>query len=121
MAAPSNPLQEWRKRATFDVAALENLVFSEEVVEFKKQVWGTLAKDPLFSDPSKDLSLHEKRELSLRRLKRIVEYQFLTDDEIVACPIKTAALTDVFLAFDTSAIISWQLSTQVRVCVCVKP
>ena len=113
-SSKSNPLQEWREKATFDVDALGNLVFSEEIVQFRKQVWDTLAKDPLFSDPNKELTLHEKRELSFMRLKRLIEYEFLTDEDILACPIKPSAFLAAILPLDTSAIISWQLSNEVR-------
>ena len=114
MADPtSNPLQEWRQKATFDVDSLKDLVFTEEIVKFKKEVWATLAKDPLFSEPNHDLTLHEKRELSFKRLKRLIEYEFLTDEDIMACPLKTPAFTAAILAFDTSAVISWQLCHEV--------
>ena len=111
--ASNNPLQEWRDRATFDVAALRNLLYTEEVVEFKNQVWDTLAKDPLFSSPNGELTLNETRELSFKRLKRFIEYQFLSDESIIECPLKGPALVAAFLPFDTSTIISWQLTSEV--------
>ncbi len=121
MAASSNPLQAWRERATFDVEALQNFVFTEEIVKFKKEIWDTLAKDPLFAEPNKELALHEKRELSFKRLKRLVEYEFLTDEEILTCPLKTPALTTALLPFDTSTVISWQLNNEVGNLVTVSP
>lgn len=106
-------LQKWRLKSTFDVPALRNHLFTEEAVEFKNQVWDTLAKDPLFSDPDEELSLVQKRELALKRLKRLVEYEFLTDEDLMQCPLKSQSFTDALLPFDTGMLISWHLSTEV--------
>ena len=113
MAAPSNPLQEWRQKATFDVDSLKDLILTEEIVKFKKEMWATLEKDPLFAEPNRKLTLHETRELSFKRLKRLIEYEFLTDEDIMSCPLKQPAFTAAIIAFDTSAVISWQLCNEV--------
>ncbi len=113
MATSSNPLDEWRKKSTFDVTLFKNFLYTEEVVEFKNQIWGTLAKDPLFSFPEKELTLDETRELAFKRLKRMMEYRFITDDMIVQCPLKIPALTSSLIPFDTGMIISWQLNSEV--------
>ena len=113
MATPGKLLREWRKKSTFDVHELQNLLYTDEVVVFKNQVWDTLAKDPLFSDPDNELTLDEKRELNFRRLKRLVEYDFLNYDEMMACPLKMPALVSCLLPFDTGLIISRQLSLEV--------
>jgi acyl-CoA oxidase len=106
-------LQKWRLKSTFDVPALCNHLYTEEVVEFKKQVWDTLAKDPLFSEPDGELSLVQKRELALKRLRRLVEYEFVTDDDLLQCPMKSPAFNSTILPFDTATIISLQLSAEV--------
>ena len=111
--ASSDPLQEWRLKCTFDVDALRNLLYTEEVVAFRSSVWETLSKDPLFSDPDRELTLNEKRELSFKRLKRLVEYEFLTDEDLLMCPMKQPAFVGALLPFDTSIPISWQLSSEV--------
>ena len=106
-------LQKWRLKATFDVPALRNHLFTEEVVEFKNQVWDTIAKDPLFSEPDGELSLVQKRELAFRRLKRLVEYEFVTDEVLMECPRKAPAFLSALLSFDTGMLVSWQLSVEV--------
>lgn len=106
-------LQKWRLKCTFDVSALRSQLFTEEVVEFKNQVWDTLIKDPLFSDPNEELSLVQKRELALKRLRRLVEYEFVTDEDLVQCPLKSPAFSDALLPFDTGMLVSWNLSTEV--------
>lgn len=107
-----NSLDEWRRKRTFDMAALEDCVVGEEVAVFKRQVWDTLGKDPLFSDPNGEVSLHGKRELALKRMKRLVEYEFLTDEAVMECPAKVNALTSALIAFDTGMNIGLQLSKQ---------
>lgn len=109
----SNPLQQWRLKSTFDVSKLRNILFTEEIVEFKNQIWQTLAKDPLFSEPDGEVTLKEKRELCIKRMKRLVEYQFVTDEMLVGCPMKASALLSALLSFDISPVISLQLSNEV--------
>ena len=109
----ANSLEEWRKKASFGVKALQDLLFTKEVVDFKNLVWDTLAKDPLFSIPSQELTLNEERELSFRRTKRLVEYRFLTDDMVLECPAKKVALVSALIPLDVGSIMNWQLSTEV--------
>ncbi len=109
-------LQQWRLRCTFDVPALRNHFFTEEVVEFKEQIWNTLANDPLFSDPDEELCLNQKRELCLKRMKRLVEYEFLNDETLILCPLKAPGFYSALLTLDPGMFISWQLSTEVRIC-----
>lgn len=109
----SNPLQEWRLKSTFDVNELRNYLLTEEVASFQVSVWETLARDPLFSDPDGELTLDEKRKLAFKRLKRLVEYEFLTDEDVMLCPMKTPAFTAALLPFDSALPISWQLSNEV--------
>ena len=116
MASESDPLEKWRLRSTFQVGALRNWLYTEEVVEFKNQVWGTLAKDPLFSDPDgRQLqTLHQKRELAFRRTKRLMEYNFLSDDTIMRNPLAVLGFIAALLPFNSAMLISWQLSASVR-------
>ena len=114
----ANPLDEWRKKASFDVKALKNLMYTEDVVEYMDQIWNTLARDPLFAIPKKDLTLNEERELSFKRSKRLMEYQFLTDEMTFENPRKKNAYVSALLILDLGAIISLQLSAEVcGVCV----
>ena len=84
----------------------------DEVVEFKNQVWDTLAKDPLFSDSNKELTLNEKRELSFKRLKRLAEYEFISYD-LMSSPLKMPALISTLLPFDAGLMSTQQLMSTV--------
>ena len=92
---------------------LRNILFTPEVVEFKKRIWNTLASDPLFTDPDEELSLEQRRELTFRRLKRVLEYEFLTDEELMECPMKSLGLMSALLPYDSGLCLSWQLSNEV--------
>jgi len=109
----ANPLDVWRKKATFDVRALKNHLYTEEIVEYTEEIWSTLARDPLFAIPKKDLTLDEERELSFKRSKRLVEYEFLTDEMTFDNPRKKLAFVSALLILDVGAIISLQLSAEV--------
>lgn len=77
--AAANPLDVYRKKATFDVDALRILLDGQEAVETMYQVWDTLAKDPLFVLRQEELTLDQQRELAFKRVKRLVEYGFSFD------------------------------------------
>ena len=119
MAAPGKLLQEWRKKSTFDVRALQNLLYTDEIVEFKNQVFDTLAKDPLFSDPDKELTLSEKRELSLKRLKRLAEYEFISYDLMTSSPLKISAFISILLPFDSGLMSTQQIMSTVNYNYCI--
>ena len=107
--ARMNSLDIYRRKATFDVEALRNLLFEEELLQFKYQIWETLAKDPLFATPRKELSLDEKRKLSFERFKRINEYNFLPEEEFLASPLKKLAFYMAISLFDKSVLLLFLL------------
>ena len=109
-------LDKWRKKASFVVRELQDFLYTAEVVELKNRVWDTLAKDPLFSIPNKELTLIEKRELSFRRTKRLVEYGFLGSD--ITNPLKKVAVVAAVLPLDVGSVIHYKIS--IEVCVCVR-
>ena len=115
----SNPLDSYRCRATFDPSALELYLQGEEVVAYKRQIWDTIAKDPLFAEPvtTSELGLSEKRALNWRRVKRLHEYDFLTDDDFLRCPAKSLALrVSSIMTFDASLSIAYSLNKEVCTC-----
>ena len=108
-------LDEYRKRCTFNVRALTELIDGgREVREFKESVWETLRKDPLFSrSPQQDLTLDEERKITFERAKRLREYQFITNEELMACPYKIRALYDAIGCYCTNVLLVNSLQEQV--------
>jgi len=114
VAMDSNLLSVYRKKATFDVGALRNLLEGEDIVEYKYRIWDTLERDPLFVQPSEELTLEQQRELAFKRAKRIQEYNFLTDDDFMDCPLKAMVHNLALLAFDSSVFGVLALNAQVK-------
>lgn len=108
-------LDEYRKRCTFNVRALTELVDGgRELREFKESVWETLRKDPLFSrSPQEDLTLDEQRQITIKRFKRLEEYAFVTDEEIMSCPGKQKAFNDAINCYCTNLLVVSSLHRQV--------
>ena len=108
-------LDEYRKRCTFDVRALTELIDGgRELREFKESVWETLRKDPLFSrSPQQVLMLEEQRKITFNRAKRLQEYAFVTDEELMACPNKLRAFIDAMTCYCPSLLLVSNIHKQV--------
>ena len=111
----TNPLDAYRKKATFDTETLRNLLYGEELVQYKYQVWETLGNDPLFATPSAELTFDQKRELTFQRAKRLYEYDFLSEDVFLTYPMKICALQMALQSLDGSLLPTYTLNTEVRV------
>ncbi|KAM6909186.1 peroxisomal acyl-coenzyme A oxidase 3 isoform 2-T2 [Xenentodon cancila] len=73
----------------------------EEIALFKQHVFKTLENDPLFArQPGEDIPIERKRELTFLRVKQLFRYNFLTNEEAMANPWKTAILQDCFGMYD---------------------
>src|SRR5689334_2814992 len=74
---PSGPLDEYRRRASFDWRKMKLLLEGEEIIKFKLRIARSLEKDPLFAHyPSQELTRDEHRKITLQRMKRLMEYDF---------------------------------------------
>ncbi|XP_053212724.1 peroxisomal acyl-coenzyme A oxidase 3-like [Panonychus citri] len=85
---PPGPLDLYRKKASFCWKKMRILMEGEDIIRFKAKVWSTLGKDPLFKrTPWEELSRDEERRLTLMRMKRLIEYDFLTEEEFIRNPM----------------------------------
>jgi acyl-CoA oxidase len=82
---------------------------TDSVYEFKQHMWQTLADDPLFRRPPREQSMDEIRHLAFQQLKRVAEYNFLTDNETAADPLKARAIYNCLGAYDWSLSVSYGL------------
>ena len=114
---PSGPLDSYRKQASFEW--FEMKVFlegGEDISRFKLNIWNTLEKDPLFDRVNDhNLSFDERRKLTMKRCTRLAEYNFLTDDELMANPLLAQAFNDSIGAYDWSLSSKYLLNRQVGV------
>lgn len=100
---PSGPLDVYRSKASFDWRELKISLEGEEVIRFKKNVWDTLSKDKLFQRPPwVELNRQEERHITLLRLKKLLEYNFLTEEDMIAAPALIPAFIECLAQFDLS-------------------
>ena len=105
-----NPLDSYRKKATFDIDALRILLDGEEAIKFKNQVWDTLAKDPLFAPPSRELTVEEHQALTFRRVKRLIEYAL----PFTNSPATQLSFLQALASLDNSLPLLYGLNSGVR-------
>ncbi|KAJ6216003.1 hypothetical protein RDWZM_010503 [Blomia tropicalis] len=101
------PLAEYRHSASFDWRDMKLAIEGEEVIRLRNRIFHTLENDPIFAHrPDQQLSLEEKRALTFRRFKRLMEYDILTDDEYMTNPLLTQTVYSALGQYD------WSLSAK---------
>ena len=105
---PPGPLDSYRKQASFDWFQMKVFIDGgEDVVIYKHNVWKSIEKDPLFNRANDSkLTFDERRQLTMKRCKRIVEDNFLSDSELIARPLLGAVIHNILGSFD------WSLSAK---------
>ena len=105
---PPGPLDSYRKRASFDWFQMKVFIDGgEDVVRFKHNVCKTMEKDSLFNRANDNkYSFDERRRLTMKRCKRVLEYNFLTDNEVMAKPLLVQVFNDLLGTLD------WSISTK---------
>lgn len=104
---PAGPLDEYRKRASFDWKRMKLAFEDEDVIRIKQKVFKTLEADPLFErtfweEPTRD----EERKKVMQRMKKIIEYNFLTEDQFIRNPSLGPAIGVATGMYD------WSLTTK---------
>lgn len=77
-------------------------------------MWETLEMDPLFAHQDVDLTLDQQRELTYKRVKRLHEYNFVPEAEMMSNPAKFSTLQRAVQMYDVSVFTTYGLSTTVR-------
>ena len=89
---PSGPLDEYRKRASFDWRRMKLMLETEDGIRIKQHVFKTLQNDPLFErTPWEEPTRDEERKKVVQRMKKIIEYNFLTEEQFIRNPNLGAA------------------------------
>lgn len=100
---PEGPLTEYRRRATFDWRKMKVLLDGEDVVKFKAQVWAILERDQLFNrKPWEELTRDEYRRLTFLRMRRLIEYDFLNEEDFIMNPNLAPAVSQCIGQLDWS-------------------
>lgn len=100
---PSGPLDKYRSKASFDWRRMKLLLEGERVIKFKHHIWSTMEKDVDFQrNPWDEPSRQEERLITFKRLKKIVQFNFLTEDDMLHEPLLMPAFVQSLIQFDTS-------------------
>ncbi|KAI1303208.1 Peroxisomal acyl-coenzyme A oxidase 3 [Halotydeus destructor] len=100
---PAGPLDTYRKRASFDWKRMRLFLEGEDILKFKHRVWSCFEKDPLFAQsPWQELSRDEQRRISFIRLKRLFEYNFVTEEDMIENPMLVPAYIQCLAQYDLS-------------------
>lgn len=76
----------------------------------KNRIFSALENDPLFAHhPGEDLCREKYQELTFLRCKRLLEYEFLTQQEIIENPLK------VLIVFSCIGMYDWSPSIQLAI------
>lgn len=99
----SSTLDVYRRRATFDWRRMKILLDGEDVVRFKAQLWSILEKDPLFNrKPWEELTRQEYRKLTFERMKKLIEYDFVNEEDFIMNPMLAPAVSQCIGQLDWS-------------------
>lgn len=80
----------------------------------QKTIFSALENDPLFAPPrGGDLPMEKYRELNFLRLKRVLEYDFLSMTKMLESPLKALALMSCLGMYDWSLAVKILLHTVV--------
>ncbi|XP_013380752.1 peroxisomal acyl-coenzyme A oxidase 3-like [Lingula anatina] len=109
---PQGPLDDYRKKASFNWKRMKLLVEGEEELKFKYHVWRTLEADPLFSRSYEQLTIDQVREVTFLRTKKLFEYNFLPVDSMYENPVLGMTLTDALTSYDPALSAKYSLNMQ---------
>ena len=76
-------------------------------------MWKTLENDPLFARTYDPLTTEEKRRLTFLRMRKLFEYDFFNENDIMANPKKARAVNDILGSYDWSLAAKFMLNVVV--------
>ncbi|RWS04412.1 Peroxisomal acyl-coenzyme A oxidase 3-like protein [Dinothrombium tinctorium] len=110
---PAGPLDEYRKRASFDWRKMRLLIEGESVIKYKAKIWKTLENDPLFARNAwEELSRHEEQRMVFARLKKLLETNFCEEGEYMVNPFLIPASIQAIGAYNWSLAVKRVLSNE---------
>ncbi|XP_068005751.1 peroxisomal acyl-coenzyme A oxidase 3 [Melanerpes formicivorus] len=107
---PKGPLCSYRKKASFNWRELAVLLDGEDIIQLKNRIFSALESDPLFAHhPGEDVCREKYQELTFLRLKRLFEYEFVTQQEVMENPLKLLTMIASVGMYDWSVCIQYCL------------
>ena len=96
----NSPLIFYRKQATFDWRRFRVQFHTEPLLALKMKIWRGLEQDPIFAHDllrHDDCNLSREREVTFKRVQRLVEMNFAPFEEIMTNPLKSMAWVSVMM------------------------
>ncbi|KAF6032169.1 ACOX3 [Bugula neritina] len=87
-----------------------------DALEFQHRVWSAMEKDAVFSKSYGYETIEETRANTFRRLKRLYEYDFLPEEDVMANPLNYNSYINALGMYDWSLMAKYQLSHQYHGC-----
>eukprot|EP01119_Soliformovum_irregulare_P018883 TRINITY_DN5877_c0_g1_i1.p1 TRINITY_DN5877_c0_g1~~TRINITY_DN5877_c0_g1_i1.p1 ORF type:complete len:706 (+),score=148.58 TRINITY_DN5877_c0_g1_i1:38-2155(+) len=107
---PEYGLEFYRKKASFNSEEMKRMI-EGHTYEFRRQIFSVLANDPVFKQSiDLDMDRHQLQEHTMKMLKRIVEYGFISEEDRVKNPWKGSVLSRCIYAFDVALSSKFGLS-----------
>ncbi|CAL1271313.1 unnamed protein product [Larinioides sclopetarius] len=108
---PPGPLDEYRRRASFDWKKMKFALEGEDVAQYQAHIWKKLESDPLFHrSMTEELKWQEDHHISYRRMKRLKDYNFLPPELLVEKYHFSPALSNALAMYDLAFYIKNSLS-----------
>uniref|UniRef100_A0A8C9EJG5 Acyl-coenzyme A oxidase n=1 Tax=Pavo cristatus TaxID=9049 RepID=A0A8C9EJG5_PAVCR len=107
---PKGPLSKYRKKASFNWKEMAVFLDGEDIIRLKNRIFSALESDPFFAHhPGEELSREKYQELTFLRCKRLFEYDFLTQQEIIENPLKILNMVICIGMYDWSPCLQFFL------------
>ncbi|KFP98533.1 Peroxisomal acyl-coenzyme A oxidase 3, partial [Haliaeetus albicilla] len=117
---PRGPLCKYRKKASFNWKEMAVLLDGEDIIQLKNRIFSALESDPLFAHrPGEDLCREKYQELTFLRCKRLFEYDFLTQQEIIENPLKILNMVICVGMYDWSPCLQYFLHCAIVLSSCL--
>lgn len=105
-------LDDYRSKASFNWKKMKLFLEDMDLIDFRNNVFKTLGNDPLFIAPVHELTINEQKDLTFRRTKRLNEYAFVTDRELMQNPLKRIMLDEALSYIDNDIMVKYVLHSE---------
>lgn len=77
---PAGPLDEYRKKATFDWRKMKILIKDKDLIELEENVWKIMKTNPLYARTQNENDLVNYRKITLQRYRHILQDDYLAKE-----------------------------------------
>ncbi|PRD29132.1 UNVERIFIED_CONTAM: Peroxisomal acyl-coenzyme A oxidase 3 [Trichonephila clavipes] len=110
---PPGPLDEYRKKASFDWKKMKFALEGEDVAKYQAHIWKRLEADPLFHRTmTEELKWQEDHHISYKRIKRVDSFKLLPEELLIQKYHFSPALANALAMYDLAFYIKKSLSVE---------